>query len=252
MTKISLSSPALAVTNVTATTGVVLSARKVGSCGLLCLINSHLRRMCARRVYPPWGVSVCPRIHGIDMQRLRCWICWAQLRPMLLLFLSVLCLTSQFLARMDADVATARDPTLARAILASLKPTTIDHGPVMFLSAPPRVPTEARAKHLGSSMLADVQRAGVVHHVRPAFAIPIATRMATAATECMSGSPHTFMLTSSRCICDPGWSGVSCDTRKSICQSFTHVIAVCNAGCGSGVCASPGSCQSLCFAPPVY
>ena len=87
---------------------------------------------------------------------------------------------------MDADAAIARDPTFARATLDSAKPTTIVHVPVMFLFAPPRVPTEERAKHLGPSMLVDALWAGVVHHVRPAFAIPIATRMDTAATECMS------------------------------------------------------------------
>jgi hypothetical protein len=88
---------------------------------------------------------------------------------------------------MDADVAIARDPTYARAILDSLKPTTIDPGPVTFLSALPCVLTGARAKTtLGPSTLAGARRAGVVHHVRPAFAIPIATRMDTAATECLT------------------------------------------------------------------
>ncbi len=105
-------------------------------------------------------------------------------------FLFILCLTSQFLAPTGVDVATAQDPTLARAILALLKPIMIDPGPVMFLSAPPRVPTEARAKHSGPSMLVDALWAGVVHRAQTAFAILIATQMATAATECMSGSPH--------------------------------------------------------------
>jgi hypothetical protein len=94
-TEISHFSPALGATNVTGLDGVVLSARKVGICGLLSLINSHLCRMCARRVYSPWGVSVCPRICRINVQRLRCWIHWAQLRPMFA-FLFIFCLTSVF------------------------------------------------------------------------------------------------------------------------------------------------------------
>ncbi len=102
-------------------------------------------------------------------------------------FLSILCLTSQFLARMDVDVAIARDQTYARAILDSVKLTTIDFGPVTSLSALPCVLTGARAKTtLDPSTLAGARRAGEVHRAQPAFAIQIATQMDTAVMECLT------------------------------------------------------------------
>ncbi len=85
---------------------------------------------------------------------------------------------------MDVDVAIARDQTYAHVILDLVKPITIDPGPVMFLSALPPALTGALAETLGPSTLVGVQQAGVVRRVRPAFAIPIATRMDIAAMEC--------------------------------------------------------------------
>ncbi len=88
---------------------------------------------------------------------------------------------------MDVDVAIARDPTFARAILDSLKQAMIDHGHAIFLFALPRVPTEEHVNTSYPSMLADAPSVGVENHVQLACATLIARRMGSATTERLKG-----------------------------------------------------------------